>query len=251
VARALFEVRANGTDLVPVEVYFPAAVDGGPRGTDWPGVVFIQGGFVEPRRYGWLAERLAREGYVVALPRNLNDLAFFSVGFGDAARELLVRPPPGSLLDGRVDIARVGVAGHSLGSVVATKLAVRGRFRAVALAAGFPDTADYAGLEGFRTPSLSLTGELDCQARVPDVREGWERLGAPSAFVVLEGVTHFQFTASDTPDLQRGCPPALDLETAHERIAQTFARFFDAALRGGVDGDALRAIPGATVEVRQ
>ncbi len=251
VARARFEVRTNGTDLVPVDVYFPADEAGAPRGRGHPGVVFLQGGFVKTSRYAWQAAALARAGYVVALPENLLDLAFFSVGFGDAARELLARPPPGSLLDELVDGARVGVAGHSLGSVVATKLALGGGFRALALESGFPDPADHQALEGFSLPTLSLTGELDCQARVPDVRAGWERLGAPSALVVLPGVTHFQFTAGDDEDRRRGCPPTASLEAAHEGIAAALIAFFDGALDGRLDEARLLEVPGAVVEVRR
>jgi dienelactone hydrolase len=251
VARARYEVRANGTDLVPVDVYFPANEAGAPVGVRHPALVFVQGGFVAPDRYAWQAEALARAGYVVAQPRNLLDLAFFSVDFGEAARDLLRAPPAGSVLDGRVDPARIGVTGHSLGSVVATKLALRGGFRAVALQSGFPDTADHEALEGFALPSLSLTGALDCQAKVPAVRAGWERLGAPSALVVLEGVTHFQFSGNDEEDLKRGCPPSAPLEAAHAGIEGALVAFFGAALGGELDEQALAAVPGATVEVRR
>ncbi len=53
---------------------------------------------------------------------------------------------------------------------------------------------------GLGMPSLSLAGRLDCSAKLEDVRAGFEKLPSPSALVVLDGVTHYQFTASEQPD---------------------------------------------------
>ncbi|MDP1830189.1 MAG: alpha/beta hydrolase [Archangium sp.] len=251
VGRALFEVRTNGTDLVPMTVLFPSDDEGralpGPR----PAVVFIQGGFVGRSRYEWQGEALARAGYVVVLPQHQLDLAFFSIEYGQAARGLLVAPPPNSLLEGLVDPARVAVAGHSLGSVVAMKLALGGGFAAVVLEAGFPDSGDAAKVAAFTRPSLSLAGDLDCSAKVASVRAGWDTMPSPTALAVLEGVTHYQFTDADTEDRQRECVPRAELTDAHARISQAMLAFLDAALSDGTVGEpALRLVPGATVEVR-
>lgn len=251
VGRAVFEVRSNGTDLVKLAVLFPASAEGTALGTLRPALVFIQGGFVASRRYEWQAEALARAGYVVVLPDNQLELAFFSIDSGEAARQLLVTPPTGSLLEGLVDPQRIAVGGHSLGSVVAMKLALQGGFAAVVLEAGFPDTADAPKLSAFSRPSLSLAGALDCSATLPAVRTGWEGLPAPTALAVLEGVTHYQFTDSDTEDRQRKCVPEADLADAHQRISSVVLAFLDAALgEGGVGEAGLRLVPGASVEVR-
>ncbi len=251
VSRAEFEVRTNGTDLVKTTVLFPSTAAGSPLGRSLPAVVFIQGGFVGSQRYEWQAEALARAGYVVVLPQNRLELAFFSVDYGQAARGLLVAPPPGSLLEDLVNPERIAVAGHSLGSVVAMKLALGGGFAAVVLEAGFPDSADTAAAMAFTRPSLSLAGELDCSSRLDQVRAGWNTLGAPTALTVLEGVTHYQFTDAETEDRERGCVPAVELNDAHDRIAQALIGFLDAAMGdGGVGEAALRLVPRATVEVR-
>ncbi len=251
VARAVFEARTNGTDLVPVTVLFPARDDGGPIAGKHPAVVFIQGGFVGTARYEWQAVELARAGYVVAIPENQLALAFFSIDYGQTARSLLVQPPPGSLLEGLVDAQRIAVAGHSLGSVVAMKLALEGDFQAVVLEAGFPDGADASKLPGFTRPSLSLAGANDCSAKLASVREGWSGLQSPTALAVLTGVTHYQFTDADTEDRQRKCVPEAELGEAHARIAHALIGFLDAALADGTVGQpALEAVPGATVEVR-
>lgn len=251
VGRAVFETRAAGTDLISCTVLFPARENGSFDGTARPAVVFIQGGFVSTSRYEWQARELVKAGYVVVLPENALQLAFFSIDAGEAARKLLASPPPGSLLEGAVDSTRIAVAGHSLGSVVSLKLALNGQFAAVALEAGFPDTADVSKLGAFTRPSLSLAGALDCSAKLEAVRPGWESLPSPTALSVLEGVTHYQFTDSQAEDEAAGCTPGISLEDAHARIANSLIGFFDAALTvGSVGQSSLEAVPSSSVEVR-
>ncbi len=253
VGEALFEVRANSTDLVNVHVFFPADDSGAPRpdARALPALVFIQGGLVGTERYAWQGVALAKHGYVVAIPEHPLELAFFAIDQGRAALSLLQTPPPNSLLVGLVDTGRVAVAGHSLGGVVAMKLALEGGFGAVALEASFPDTADASLLPGFTKPSLSLAGTLDCSAKLANVRAGWATLPAPTALVVLPGVTHYEFTNAATEDLAK-CPPATSLDDAHSAMEAALVTFLDQALaHATVDSAALSAaVPTATVEVR-
>lgn len=251
VAMARFEVRARSTDVVDVRVVFPADASGQPSAGPHPAVVFVQGGFVGVERYAWQAQALARAGYVVAMPRHELDLAFFAIENGDEARKLLVTPPPGSLLDGLVDGARIAVAGHSLGGVVATKLALGGDFNALVLEASYPDSADVEALKTFTTPSLSLAGANDCSAPLEKVRSGWDALPSPTALSVVGGMTHYQFTDSDAEDVKRGCASGVSLEDAHARVAASLVGFLDAVNAGaGVGEDALKAVPGAEVTTR-
>lgn len=251
VAQATFEVRLRHTDLRKVTVLFPADDRGAPVGAGRPGLVLVQGGFVKAARYQWLAEHLAREGYVVALPEHLLDLAFFEVDNGRAAQALLTAPEPGSLLDGLVDPGRLAVGGHSLGGVVAVKLALAGGFKALLLEASFPDAADQAALPGLEAATLSLAGRADCSAALEKVTQGAALFPSPTALVVLDGVTHYQFTDSDAEDQARGCPSGVPLETAHDRIAAAALAFLGAALDGGGTGaDALGRIDGVEVTAR-
>jgi pimeloyl-ACP methyl ester carboxylesterase len=251
IGRAIFETRTAGTDLIRVTVLYPATDSGTLAGKARNGVVFVQGGFVASTRYEWQAQELVRAGSVVAIPENTLQLAFFSIDAGEAARRLLASPPAGSVLEGAVDPEHISVAGHSLGSVVALKLALNGRFNAVVVEAGLPDEADVVKLAALGRPSLSLAGELDCSASLSSVTDGWQKLSSPTAFAVLEGVTHYQFTDSQAEDEKAKCAPAISLESAHARIAQALVGFLDAANRDGTVGEAaLRSIDGARVEVR-
>ncbi len=255
VAEALFQVRGRHTDLVSVHVVFPSDEHGvplrPPEGSRWPALVLVQGAFVAPQDYLWLAGSLAARGYVVALPEHPLDFSLSAIDNGRFAQRLLTSPPEGSLLEGLVDPSRIAVAGHSLGGVVASKLALGGGFAALVFLASYPDAADAARIPSLGLPSLSLAGELDCSALLPRVRDEASRLPPPSVLVVLQGVTHYQFTVSDRKDQDSGCAPQLPLDTAHERIAELVARFLDAALTGqGTGADTLRRVPGTEVTAR-
>ncbi len=251
VAEAVFEHRAFGTDLLHTRVVFPAKDDGSPRTGPFPAVVFIQGGLVPESRYRWWAEAMAREGYVVALPTHAFDLALFTTDTGSEARKLLVAPPA-SLLTGLVDANRIAVGGHSLGGVVAAKLVLQGGFAALLIQASLPDAADKTPLSHLKVPSMSLAGSNDCSAALAKVTEGAQSLASPTALVVLDGVTHYQFTDSDREDVARKCASGIDLETAHARIVAASKAFLEAAMSGApnVGVDALGAVPGSTVSAR-
>jgi hypothetical protein len=116
--------------------------------------------------------------------------------------------------------------------------------------ASFPEGEDGVRLPGGK-PSLSLAGSLDCSAKLEEVREGAATLPSPTAVVVLTGVTHYQFTATEQKDLERGCSPAVELEVAHDRIAEALGTFVTAALAGtGLGVESLAGQPGVEVESR-
>lgn len=246
VAEAAFEVRAHGSDLVRVSVVFPSDAQGLPAGRALPALVFIHGGLVAPTRYRWQAAALARAGYVVALPEHPLDLAIFSAENGLAARRLLVDSLESSLLRGVVDSARIAVGGHSLGGVVAVKLALAGGFDRLVLEASYPDAADESQLGRLRLPVLSVRAEQDCSADPAQVEAGFDKLPGPGVFAKVAGMTHYQFTDSDAEDLQRGCEPAVGLFDAHATVTELLQRF----LGGALDAESFSGLPGVEVRVR-
>lgn len=244
--RATFEVRARHTDLVKVEVFLPPRLEEGRQ----PALVLLQGGAVPVEDYAWLAERLAARGIVVAMPSHPLNMAIFAVGNAEAARGLLVHPPEGSVLDGRVDPSRIAVGGHSLGGVVATKGAVDEDFSALVLLASYPDGADEKAVRAYRRPVLSIAAEQDCQAELTDVREGAALFGGPRVLAVVERAGHFQFTRDGEEDARRGCPTGLPLEDAHARIESVLFRFLEATWTPGADvSSAVMGVEGVRVEV--
>lgn len=232
VAETVFEHRVHATDLVRTHVVYPADDTGAPRAGARPAVVFIHGGLVPAERYVWWAEALAKEGFVVALPEHPLQLALFDVDRGSAARDLIIQR-------GLADPRRIAVAGHSLGGVVAAKLALQGGFSSLILEASLPDGPDAEPLGHLHIPSLSLAGRNDCSASLASVTEGWKALASPTTLAVLDGVTHYQFTDSDAEDQARGCAAGVPLADAHGRITAAVLAFLTGA-----------PVPGSEVTTR-
>jgi hypothetical protein len=227
VAVAEFETRWNQTDLIKVHVYFPATAEGAMQPGAHPALVYVQGGFVPPARYFWLGAELARRGWVVAFPEHPLDLAFFSIENGRAAQSLLLNPPRRSLLAGAIDPTRMAVAGHSLGGVVATKLALAGGFRSVVLHASVADSADDAALSVASLPSLFLVGTNDCGASRQSFVEGWKVFPSPTALIFIHGLTHYGFTDALTEDLEKKCVSEVELDEGHRHIVELMVPFLE------------------------
>ena len=147
-----------------------------------PVIVFCHGwGALVPDPYlGWL-EHLARRGNVVIFPKYQSSLATSPSTFTDnavaAIEAALVELASGP--HAVVDLARVAVAGHSFGGVVAANLAARAAaeglpaFLALLCANpgtnGFQVYEDYANIPA-GTLLLAITGEDDNVVITPDAK---------------------------------------------------------------------------------
>lgn len=255
VAIATFERRVRHTDLLAIEIVFPANADGTPRkdlqNRRWPAVVLVQGSGVDTKRYHWLAAALAQRGYVVALPTHPLELAIFEADNASVARDLLAFAPEGSLLEGLVERERIAIAGHSHGGVVAVKSALSGGYGAVALLGSAPDAADTARFSRTGYPTLLVAGDRDCKASPESIEEA-SRGGVPgiNALAILEGVSHSQFTDDAAQDAGPSCAPELELDVAHERIVNVLTVFLANALldNGDAGADALAGLEGVEVK---
>jgi predicted dienelactone hydrolase len=111
-----------------------AALDGEPAGGKFPLVVMSHGAFGTARSYSWIAEHLARSGYVVAGVSHFGEPIVYGPQTMDPAYALRpwLRPQDCSFavtflttqskLKETVDSARIGALGHSSGGATALAL---------------------------------------------------------------------------------------------------------------------------------
>jgi dienelactone hydrolase len=180
----------------------------------WPVVLFSPGFGVERQLYTGLVEDLASHGYIViaidhphdaaivqfpdghvVVPRSQMDIATaLSVRVADTRFVLnqLTRIDRSGSLAGRLDLAHIGMFGHSLGgAAAASTMLVDARVRAGADLDGtlFADT---------RTGSLSRPFMLMSAdpgfAADPNRAGFWSRLRGPHYALDLKGAQHFAFS---------------------------------------------------------
>ncbi len=155
-------------------IFYPAGLGAGaPQAVQTPSpvVVFNHGFLLGAEVYRSYGERLASHGLVVALPTF--PMTFFNVHHGELALDvrfvvdtlLAESGDPSSALHGRIDEARIGLSGHSLGGKLSLLEAVSDeRIRAI----GVLDPVD-TGNPLFENPRRypSVAPELMPQIRAP------------------------------------------------------------------------------------
>ena len=133
------------------------------------GIIFYPGAKVEAISYLPLLDKLSEEGYTVILCEMPFNLAFLGVDKADAAIELFSE-----------EIEDVYIAGHSLGSAMATSYAVENmeKVEGLIILGGYI-YKDYPAED-----ALTIYGSLDPQDSKIDYEEN---------IVVIEGGNHAQF----------------------------------------------------------
>lgn len=175
-------------------------------GTDWlvfepndepftTGLIIYPGGFVDPIAYAPIAKQIAEQGYLVVVDRMPLNLA---VTDADAGLDIIDAFPA---------IASWAIAGHSLGGAMAAQFAAQneGVLDGLALWAAYPPES--VDLTGAPLSVVSIYGEADGVATVPEVLSGSVRLPADAMLVPIPGGNHTQF-GSYGDGLQRGDNPA-------------------------------------------
>jgi dienelactone hydrolase len=184
----------GGGGSVDADVFTPKDAAG-----PLPAVVVVQGGLVPIERYRWLGAQLAQRGAIVAMPTHPFDLPIFAIDH--ATRALFgLRGASNDETDrlaGLVGTPAI-VCGHSLGGVVAAK-AWRSSvaFQSLALFASYPEESDDFAGRGGRV--LSMVGGADQKATLDDVVKGAAAFDAAQV-VVVDGMTHYQWTDDATDD---------------------------------------------------
>ena len=201
-----------------MEVFYPSLPDGSfdDSGGPYPMIFFVQGGLVLVEDYFFLAEHLTSWGFVVALAHYPRDLAIYNPDLTLAALDRLEAAGDGnSFLQGGLDITKVGVGGHSLGGVVADmNIDVDPRFDALLMMDTYP--GDENGAE-FPGATLFVAGLDECGATNEEKYAGFNTYDEPRAWAGVDGMSHYQFTASDEEDAGE-CAPAIPIELAHEHL---------------------------------
>jgi predicted dienelactone hydrolase len=270
VAMSLFDWEDKARNRpVPVKVYAPATGQG-----PFPVIVFSHGLGGSREGYKYLGQHWASYGYVVVHVQHLgSDVTVFKKGLRmfQAMREAVADPrnavarpldvkfvldhlekmnQGGSPLAHRLDLTRVGMAGHSFGAW--TTLAVAGQQvgrqavyadprvkAAIAMSAPAPHRGEdpdrvYAAVH---IPILHMTGTLD-DSPLGDTTAAQRRIpfdhirGADQYLVTFQGGDHMVFSGRILPGGLRGEKDPL----FQDLILQGTTAFWDAYLKG--DGEA-------------
>ena len=145
------------------------------------GIVIYPGALVEPLSYGYIANELSKEGYLVAIPEvNLN----LSITENNKAEEFIKN---------NTDITDWYVAGHSMGGVSATYYAEENQDIVDGIILLGSYSSKSTDLSDNNQTVLSIYAENDGLTTIDDVEESKKNLPQDSVFVEIKGGNHAQF----------------------------------------------------------
>ena len=238
---------ARVTDTVATTVVYPSDTDGALAATNLPIVVFVQGGFVNPARYEWLAAHFATRGMLVALPAHDLALGLFSAGNASAALDGLLADAAGNgpLAGAASADSPALIGGHSLGGTTSALAWVDDdRFAGLFLAASYPASDTDVAARG-DAPVLALVGSADGLSDPDTVAENLVTLGTPLG--VVEGLNHYGWT-DDASERDLASDGATDrpVPDARADLLVVVDTWTEAVFVG--DADALAALPATPFE---
>jgi dienelactone hydrolase len=257
---------------VSTQLFYPAASAGANTAlaggnASFPVVVFGHGFLIGTGSYQWLADSLAKNGYIVALPSTEggilpshgqfgNDLSFLSsyiTSLNDSAT---------SFLFGRV-IRKAAVGGHSMGGGSSFLAAAQNNGSIAALfnfaaAETVPSATNAAA--SVSVPSLIFSGSGDCIAP-PAVQQAMYNglsCGCCKFYINITGALHCQFANNNavcaTGQLFSGCNNAsISNSTVFQKTTSLLLPFLDyylkgICIRGNVFDNTYNTITGVTKE---
>jgi len=152
-----------------------------PENANGKGIILYPGALVEPKAYGYYAQELAKEGYVVVVPAVRLNFAIFDANRADTT----IKNYP------EIDTWVVG--GHSLGGVAAASYAHdhMDTIGGVIFLASYPSNG--ADFSDSTIPMLSLYGDQDGLTSLEDIEDTKHLLSDSAHTHGIQGGNHAQF----------------------------------------------------------
>jgi alpha-beta hydrolase superfamily lysophospholipase len=253
-------LKVAGLRWVRSHSFADAAIN--PAADRYPLLVLSPGNATNVEFYGSLAEDLASNGYVVvglnhpfqvtAMSLTDGSLAVYDVAAGadpvaDKIAERVAdvefvlnklgrETAAGRLLDGRIDLSRVGVLGHSRGGLTAAEVCRTSTGVTACMNIDGQATSGPFGTSSepapVGRPFMYLTKEVEIH---PALAATFEQSGVGTFRVVVPAATHEQF--ADGPLFQPGLWPLDRTADQVQTVTRGFARaFFDEFLAGRSSG---------------
>jgi predicted dienelactone hydrolase len=203
--RSVTITRANNTTLT-ARLYYPATVAGQNANFDAsaapaPAITFGHGFFQAVTNYDSTLRHLATHGFVVIAPDSESGLFPSHQNFANDLRECLTyfeqqNSSPSSFLFGKINTAKFGASGHSMGggaSVLAA--AADARIKALAnLAAAETNPSATAAMANVNVPFSLISGSEDSIVPVSSNGQAmYNAGGAPKILPVIQGGFHCGF----------------------------------------------------------
>ncbi len=238
--RSVSVTRADSTTFT-AQVFYPATAGGtnqpfAPGAAPAPAVSFGHGFFQPVSRYASTLRHLAGHGYIVIASESEGSLFPSHARFASDLSRCLTfleqqNSASGSWLEGRVDAARFGLSGHSMGGGCAILAAAAdARVKALApLAPAETNPSAIAASPALTMPTIFIVGDAD--TIVPTATNGrrmYDATDSPRQLASIRGGSHCGFIDAAT----FGCD-ALVLARADQLLAvrRSLTAWFDLHLR--------------------
>jgi hypothetical protein len=178
------------------------------------GLVFFQGGLIDPRAYVKILEPVAAAGYLVAILKSPYDLPIVDIGGVT------------SVVNAHPEVEWWAVGGHSLGGVAAATFAA-GSPRTtpgLVLWASYPFTS-LASID--EVSVLSVSGTQDGLTTPSDIEASMANLPANTIYVAVEGAIHAYF--GDYGEQDGDGTPTISREEAQQQIVTATLQWLNTA----------------------
>jgi dienelactone hydrolase len=193
-----FDFAERVTPWVTVVVYLPEPKAGAiPTNKPFPAVAFAVGWNSWVERYDLTMRHLASHGFVVIAPTVADRRARPLFSFDLLSKHLLAslawlvresRRPSSALFFGKIDVAKLGLLGHSSGAGAAVRAAVDAKLRVAA--SSVPSTHDASRVFSASSFSSETGSSEDTDALHAFVSTGIRAVAGMGAFLESSGLDH-------------------------------------------------------------